>query len=415
MPPFRLSGLIAALLLIPLGAMSEVTPATPPALTIGSLECPDHENPGQWQSKSCRIDDEIRATVNNLSDWREGETGKLEQLVLSVNGHKLTDVTPAYYSLSSPTAGRKDQSGATNTAEQTAQTYYLSYFLRYTDKNRINWRDILKRYNPFGKSYVVVEIADKNPGNTYGGISIELKVASNFRIMTAILIFSVVLLVLVCGAAQGHFLREIGPTTAAKPKNSFSLASTQMALWFIIIFGSFIYLWMVTGDIDTLTPGVLMLAGISAGTGLTATAITANNQNNRIALSAKEVKLTSEIKALDSLESDATPEHKAVLDKLNKQLKTVAADLTKLPEIPKPDTTANFFTDLLRTEGEVTFSRLQIVGWTLILAVVFLHSVFADLAMPEFSATLLGLMGISGGTYVGFKFPKPPTVLTGGE
>jgi hypothetical protein len=29
-----------------------------------------------------------------------------------------------------------------------------------------------------------------------------------------------------------------------------------------------------------------------------------------------------------------------------------------------------------------------------------------DLAMPEFSATLLGLMGLSAGTYVGLKIPE---------
>jgi len=27
--------------------------------------------------------------------------------------------------------------------------------------------------------------------------------------------------------------------------------------------------------------------------------------------------------------------------------------------------------------------------------------------MPDFSTTLLGLMGISAGTYVGFKIPNP--------
>jgi len=26
--------------------------------------------------------------------------------------------------------------------------------------------------------------------------------------------------------------------------------------------------------------------------------------------------------------------------------------------------------------------------------------------MPEFSTTLLGLMGLSAGTYIGFKFPE---------
>ncbi|HEX9459334.1 MAG TPA: hypothetical protein VGA84_09330 [Thermoanaerobaculia bacterium] len=43
--------------------------------------------------------------------------------------------------------------------------------------------------------------------------------------------------------------------------------------------------------------------------------------------------------------------------------------------------------------------------WTLVLGGVFLISVLWDLTMPEFSATMLALMGISSGTYIGFKLP----------
>jgi len=44
--------------------------------------------------------------------------------------------------------------------------------------------------------------------------------------------------------------------------------------------------------------------------------------------------------------------------------------------------------------------------WTLVLGVIFVGSVYKNLEMPEFSATLLGLMGISSGTYLGFKVPE---------
>jgi hypothetical protein len=51
----------------------------------------------------------------------------------------------------------------------------------------------------------------------------------------------------------------------------------------------------------------------------------------------------------------------------------------------------------------ITFHRFQIVGWTLILGVVFVSEVLSKLVMPVFDATLLTLMGISSGTYLGFK------------
>jgi hypothetical protein len=44
--------------------------------------------------------------------------------------------------------------------------------------------------------------------------------------------------------------------------------------------------------------------------------------------------------------------------------------------------------------------------WTIVLGIIFVISAYTDLLMPNFSATLLGLMGISAGTYVGFKFPE---------
>ena len=45
-------------------------------------------------------------------------------------------------------------------------------------------------------------------------------------------------------------------------------------------------------------------------------------------------------------------------------------------------------------------------AFLLSLGVIFVASVYKDLAMPEFNATLLGLMGISSGTYLGFKVPE---------
>ena len=43
------------------------------------------------------------------------------------------------------------------------------------------------------------------------------------------------------------------------------------------------------------------------------------------------------------------------------------------------------------------------------LGILFLIGVWSRLSMPEFGGTLLGLMGISSGTYLGFKFPEAKT------
>jgi hypothetical protein len=55
-----------------------------------------------------------------------------------------------------------------------------------------------------------------------------------------------------------------------------------------------------------------------------------------------------------------------------------------------------------------SLARFQMAVWTVVLGFVFVVAVYNTLAMPDFSATLLGLTGISAGTYVGFKIPDPP-------
>src|SRR5205823_10196223 len=62
--------------------------------------------------------------------------------------------------------------------------------------------------------------------------------------------------------------------------------------------------------------------------------------------------------------------------------------------------------DLLAENNQISFHRFQIFVWTLILGIIFVVNVYNELAMPEFSATLLGLLGVSAGTYIGFKLPE---------
>ena len=56
----------------------------------------------------------------------------------------------------------------------------------------------------------------------------------------------------------------------------------------------------------------------------------------------------------------------------------------------------------------VGFHRFQMAVWTLVFGIIFVRSVYRELAMPNFDTTLLGLMGLSSGTYIGFKIPEKP-------
>ena len=57
----------------------------------------------------------------------------------------------------------------------------------------------------------------------------------------------------------------------------------------------------------------------------------------------------------------------------------------------------------------MTLHRLQITLWTLALGALFVWEIWNQLVMPAFGTELLTLMGISSGTYLGFKIPERQT------
>ena len=68
-----------------------------------------------------------------------------------------------------------------------------------------------------------------------------------------------------------------------------------------------------------------------------------------------------------------------------------------------PQATQGFLSDLLTEGTGPSFHRYQMVLFTVILVVIFAAKTASALVMPEFDGTLLGLMGISSGTSLGFK------------
>jgi hypothetical protein len=70
---------------------------------------------------------------------------------------------------------------------------------------------------------------------------------------------------------------------------------------------------------------------------------------------------------------------------------------------PVPQATQRFFTNLLTYSTGPAFHRYHMLIFIVILSVIFVIKVATNLGMPEFDATLLDLMGIANGTYLGFK------------
>jgi hypothetical protein len=92
-------------------------------------------------------------------------------------------------------------------------------------------------------------------------------------------------------------------------------------------------------------------------------------------------------------------EKNARLAQVNNEIQELSATMT-------PQQSEGFLADILTDASGISLHRFQIAVWTIVLGFIFAASIYNSLAMPQFSGTLLALMGISSGTYIGFKFPE---------
>jgi hypothetical protein len=238
----------------------------------------------------------------------------------------------------------------------------LTYYLERKPQSDDSWYKLLEQPDSFLRRVSVsVGLEDQSPiatdfaqsGHEFYLIMIKKGI---FFVCLAIIGGTIFLLLLL--AQKSEILRTSGPKPEGGP-SPYSLALSQMAFWFCLVMSSFLIIWLITGDFATITGSVLGLIGISAGTALGATLIDVSKQSS---------------------------------DK---------------PPVIQPS--RGFLRDVLSDGAGVSLHRFQIFVWTIVLGVIFCVEVFKDLAMPDFNATLLALMGISAGTYLGFKFPEGQT------
>ena len=135
-----------------------------------------------------------------------------------------------------------------------------------------------------------------------------------------------------------------------------SLSKIQMALWTVIFSLSYVVLSAVRGNFMDITDGMFWLMGISSTTAVGAKAIVARN--------------------LDSLDS--------------KHPSRLLSDY---------DETIDAY--------RLSLHRCQIALWTVIVAAMFVVDAVTTMHLPDIPNQLLLLMGISGGTYLGFNYPQP--------
>ena len=201
-------------------------------------------------------------------------------------------------------------------------------------------------------------------------------------------------------------------------KQTFSLARLQMAFWFSLIFASYVALWILLDDINTLSEQALTLMGISGATALGATVVdrvkdtptdTVNQALRLLGINdySDVLRIQQEIADREHQLNDAA---KPVSSSMATQLKSEIVDrqlkLRTWEDKVRPFQSQGWFADVSTDFNGPALHRLQVVCWTALLGLIFVIGVWRYLAMPQFSNILLALMGISGGGYVGFKYSE---------
>ncbi len=319
-------------------------------------------------------------------------------------------------------------------SELSPQTHYLRFTLRRTETSKDAWTRILNR--PHFTRLMKVSVGFENGEEMPTWVLPTAKRSENQLIFTLIppvrFWLGVVLIVgafvvFVYLAYRTDIIRDTSAPRRPDKRRPYSLARAQMAFWFFLVLGAFFFLWVIVGDTDTLNSSVLALIGISASTALAAAFIDSgdrpapaidpnlagvdfSNSHEEVAKKLNELieKTDGELKRLEEERPDIDSKAKA---ELAANAEAQAAQATKKTALKHQLTYFEWpawrgvMYDLLAEKETVSFHRFQIFVWTIVLGIMFVANVYNELAMPQFSATLLGLLGISAGTYVGFKIP----------
>src|SRR5882724_11304392 len=375
--------------------------------------------------------DVIWVDIINFEDWvnhleKKPDKHEWKDLILYLNHIPLLGVTPLYRHETTWEEGEPPLKTTSTT---------VGFSLVRNADSKLGWSHVLNQ--PVFKRRAIVSVGFPSGEEIPSELTLDqagedqqfyLTVIPPFRSAFGLIVIIGALIAFVALARYTHIIRDAAAPRRPDGLRPYSLARGQMAFWFFLVIASYFFLWIVTGDMDTLNTSVMALIGISAGTALgsafvdAAKPVPVGSPGNQpiVDVTRPHLEVLAELtqlradtqKELETLQRARTlisPSDKQALDDNERQQNEVRERLASYrwqsAYFAWP-TWKGVMYDLLAENNLISFHRFQIFVWTLILGIMFVANVYNELAMPEFSATLLGLLGISAGTYVGFKLPE---------
>ncbi|MBV8485598.1 MAG: hypothetical protein JO077_22345 [Verrucomicrobia bacterium] len=247
---------------------------------------------------------------------------------------------------------------------------------------------------------------DDPQASTLKGNRFTLDTVDPGTLYAAIIVVLFLLALFISVAFRTDILRDPTRKLRSDLNFPFSLSRLQMAFWLFVVVSSFLFLFVATQKVTVLNVTCLWLIGIGSGTALGAAIITPGDTNNQIAAN----------KAIQ-IKAEEDRNRFRVLRQKKRRGETLdpgqQAELETLEKVPKSYSGFASLRQLLMdvisddTEG-VAIYRFQMLAWTVALGFVFIFKVAVDRSIPTFDVATLGLLGISSGTYLGFKMQNDP-------
>ena len=411
----------------------------PCLLPYAGWECTIGRNNDTSNQTYVQRGDQIWVDIINFKDWvnsleKKPDTHEIKDLILYLDHFPLQGVSPIYSYDWIPNQWTGKGKDGSPPVEYKVTT--VGFSLVRNDSSKPGWSHVLNQ--PVLNRRVIVSAGFSSGEEIPSELTLDkvtgedqqfyLTIIPKFRTAFGLIVILGALIAFLALARYTHIIRDAAAPRRPDGQRPYSLARGQMAFWFFLVIASYFFLWIVTGDMDTLNTSVLALIGISAGTALgsafvdAAKPVPSGSSGNQpiVDVTRPHLEVLAELKrlradtqkeleALQKARTLISSSDKQVLDDNEQQQNEVRERLANYrwqsAYFAWP-TWKGVMYDLLAENNLISFHRFQIFVWTLILGIMFVANVYNEPAMPEFSATLLGLLGISAGTYVGFKLPE---------
>jgi hypothetical protein len=378
---------------------------------------PDQKAPTEFQDKYKNLLKELQADYPKNPSQGAREAAAYMQTVfdnqiaavrLKINDYTFSDIAPLSSRISAE-------------ATKGTDSYYSVPFTLDPRLDDDIWQKLRTRVFPWGTVTLtlVTKLTDREHNFPTAVFSLDDPQASTLKgnpftldtvdpgtLYAAIGVVLFLLVLFISVAFRTDILRDPTRSLRSDLNFPFSLSRLQMAFWLFVVVSSFLFLFVATQKVTVLNVTCLWLIGIGSGTALGAAIITPGDTNNRISAN-KAIQLKAE---------EDRNRLRALQQKKRRGETLDAAQQAELETLAKVPRSYSGFTSLRQllmdvisddTEG-VAIYRFQMLAWTIALGFVFIFKVAVDRSIPTFDVATLGLLGISSGTYLGFKLQNDP-------